>query len=74
VWKDALSAGAFQLPARVERSRTMLDGFAYVIEVRRGDEYRAAEIEDVDKPEVEADRQVKRIYGAMQRLLPRGGR
>lgn len=74
VWKDALSVGAFQLPARVERSRTMLDGFAYVIEVRRGDEYRAAEIEDVDKPEVEADRQVKRIYGALQRLLPRGGR
>jgi hypothetical protein len=70
----ALSVGAFQLPARVERSRTMLDGFAYVIEVRRGDEYRAAEIEDVDKPEVEADRQVKRIYGALQRLLPRGGR
>lgn len=69
-WKDALSAGAFQLPARVKRSRAMLDGFMYVIEIRRGDEYRAAEIEDLEKPEVEADRQVKRIYDALQRLLP----
>jgi len=70
VWNDALSAGAFQLPARVKRSLTMLDGFTYVIEVRRGNEYRAAEIEDLDKPDVEADRQVKRIYDAVQRLLP----
>jgi hypothetical protein len=74
VWKVALSAGTFQLPGRVRRSRMMLDGFTYVVEVRRGDEYRAAEIEDVAEPEVEADRQVKRIYDAMQHLLPRGGR
>jgi hypothetical protein len=70
-WNDAFSAGAFQLPARVKHSRTTLDGVTYVIEARRGNEYRAAEIEDVDPPEVEADRQVKRIYDAMQRLLPR---
>lgn len=69
-WKDALSAGVLQLPARVKRSWTMDDGIMYVIELRRGDEYRAAEIEHLERPEVEADTQVKQVYAAVRRLLP----
>jgi hypothetical protein len=69
-WKDALSAGVAQLPGRVKRSWTMDDGITYVIELRRGDEYRAAEIEHLERPEVEADTQVKQVYAAVRRLLP----
>jgi hypothetical protein len=47
----------------------MMDGFSYVIEVRRGAEYRASSIEQVDKPEVPADAQVKRVYEALTRLV-----
>lgn len=70
-WKEALSAGVNQLPARVKRSRAMDDSVTYLIELRRGDEYRAAEIEDREPPEVEADTQVKQIYAAVRRLLRR---
>jgi hypothetical protein len=69
-WKDALSAGVLQLPARVKRNRTMDDAITYLIELRRGDEYRAAELEHVDRPEVEADTQVEQVYAAVRRLLP----
>jgi hypothetical protein len=44
-WKEALSAGVHQLPARVKRNRTVDDSVTYLIELRRGNEYRAAEIE-----------------------------
>lgn len=67
-WKDALSAGALQLPGRVKHNRTTDDGITYLIELRRGNEYRAAEIEHVEPPEVEADAQVKQIYAAVHRL------
>ena len=69
-WNDAISAGVAQLPARVKHTRTMDDGATYVIEVRRGDEYRAAEIEDIEQPEAEADAQVKRVYESVRRLIP----
>jgi hypothetical protein len=70
-WNDAVSAGALQLPGQVKRNRTMDDSITYVIETRRGDEYRAAEIEDLERPEVEADTQVKQIYAAVHRLRSR---
>ena len=71
VWKDALGAGVLQLPGRVKRSGTVDDGITYVIELRRGDEYRAAEIEELERPEIEVDTQAKQIYAAVRRLLPR---
>ena len=71
VWKEALSAGVHQLPARVKRNRTMDDSVTYLIELRRGNEYRVAEIEDLERPEVEADTQVKQVYAAVRRLLQR---
>ena len=67
----SLSAGVLQLPRRVKRTRTMDDGITFVVELRRGDEYRAAEIEELERPDVEADTQVKQIYDAVRRLLPR---
>jgi len=70
-WKAAVDAGLLQLPARVDRRSATLDDFTYVIELRRGDEYRAAEIERLDHPEVEADTQVGQVYAAVRRLLPR---
>jgi hypothetical protein len=70
-WKDALSAGVLQLPGRVKRNGMVDDGITYLIELRRGDEYRAAEIEQLERPEVEADTQVAKIYAAVHRLLSR---
>ena len=67
VWRRALSAGVRQLPPRVPRTWMMLDGFSYVIELREGSAYRASVIEALDKPEVEADRQAREIYEAVER-------
>ena len=68
-WDAAVHEGLLTLPAEVPRKWLMLDGFSYVIEVRRGAEYRASSIEQVDKPEVPADAQVKRVYDALTRLI-----
>ena len=70
-WKDALSAGALQLPPRVKRNGTMDDVIMYLVELRRGDDYRASEIEHLERPEVEADARVKEVYAAVRRLVSR---
>ncbi|HEY6825762.1 MAG TPA: hypothetical protein VI259_02825 [Gemmatimonadaceae bacterium] len=70
-WKRAVAAGALQLPTRPKNALPMLDGLTYVIEVRRGDEYRASQIEDLAKSEEEAVRSAKDIYAAVQGLLRR---
>ena len=67
-WNDAVNAGLLALPASVPRTWTMLDGVTYLLEVRRGREYRASMIESLDTPEVEADRQVKVVFAALSRL------
>lgn len=69
-WNDALSAGVVELPGRVTRNRIVDYTTTYVIEVRRGNEYRAAEIEHLEQPEVKADSQVKAVYAAVRRLVP----
>lgn len=69
-WNDALSAGLLELPVRVKRERAIDDGMTYVVELRRGDEYRAAEIEHLEHPEVKADSLVKRVHAAVQRIVP----
>lgn len=61
-WDAAVGAGVFTLPPEVPRTWMMLDGFTYVMEVRRGDEYRASVIEHTHPPETEADRQVQHLY------------
>jgi hypothetical protein len=69
-WKEAESAGALQLPPRAERATRSTSDVTLLIEARRGDSYRAMEIEEVDPPEVKADSQVKRIFAAVQRVRP----
>ena len=67
-WKDAVDAGLLRLPPRVDRKLTG-DGTMYVIELRHGDEYRATELEDLERPQVEADSAVKQIDAAVHRLV-----
>jgi hypothetical protein len=45
----------------------MVDGFAIVIEVRRGDAYRASRIEAIKAPEVDADRVARQVYETVTR-------
>ncbi len=68
-WDGAERAGVVALPDRVKRKRVMDDGFTYVVELRRGRDYRASSIEHVDTPESDTDRHVKEIYVALSQLL-----
>jgi hypothetical protein len=70
-WTAAVRAGAFQLPGHVERAAASSTDFTYVVEMRRGNDYRASEIEHLERPETEADRQVQEVYAAVSRVLPR---
>ena len=69
-WTSAVRAGVLELPANVERAAAATSDFTYVVEVRRGGEYRASQIEHVEQPETEADRQMQAVYGVLSRLLP----
>jgi hypothetical protein len=68
-WTAAERSGVFELPGRVERNRPLDDAFMYVVELRRGGDYRASVIEHVEHPEAKADRQIEDIYAAVNRLL-----
>lgn len=69
-WTAAERAGAAELPARVERREPVDDGLSYVVEFRRGRDYRASAIEHVEPPENDADRKIKAVYAAVSELLP----
>ena len=47
----------------------MDDGFMYVVELRSGGDYRASVIEHLERPETQADQQVKDVYAAVSRIL-----
>ncbi len=68
-WQAAVKAGALQLPGEIKRDWVMQDGFTYVVEVRRGDQYRASVIEHVDHPALDGDRQVQAVYHAVLPLM-----
>jgi hypothetical protein len=68
-WNGAVKAGVLELPPRIKRTWILFDGFTYVVELRRGNSYRASVIEHVEKPEVDADRQVQEVYRALAPLL-----
>jgi hypothetical protein len=61
-WQHVIAAGVLNLPPRVPRKWMMVDGFTYVIEVRRGDAYRASVIEALETAEVDADRVARIVY------------
>lgn len=70
-WNGAMGAGLLTLPPAVPRKTLMLDGSTYVVEVRRGNEYRASIIQRVNPPEVEVDAQVQRVFDALNALASR---
>lgn len=67
-WNEAVASGALDLPVRVHRDAAPDEGRVFVIELRRGEDYRASEIEDVDAMATSVDAQIKRIYAALRRL------
>jgi len=68
-WNAAVRAGVFELPARLERNPAIDDGFTYVVELRSGGDYRASSIEHIQRPETQADQQIKDVYAAVNRVL-----
>lgn len=72
-WTAAVRAGLMQLPPRVGRSTSMDDVATFVIELRTGNDYRASVIEQLERPETEADQQVKDIYAAVVTRLQNAG-
>ena len=67
IWDQVLGAGALELPPRIPRNWVMIDGFTIVIEVRRGDAYRASRIEVIRPPEVDADRVAREVHRIVMR-------
>ena len=72
-WTAAVNAGVSQLPPRVARSASNEDVATFVIELRSGNDYRASAIEQLERPETEADQQVKDIYAAVVTRLRNDG-
>lgn len=69
-WAAAVRAGVLRLPGHVARRTVPSSDFTYVVELRQGAEYRASQIEYVEPPETDTDRQVQEIYAAVSSLLP----
>ena len=69
-WAAAERAGVTDLPPRVEHKQQVDDPFTFVVELRHGNDYRASAIEYVEPPETDADRQIRAVYDAVNRVLP----
>ena len=69
-WTASVQAGVLEMPARTKHVSAG-DALTYVLEARRGAEYRASEIERVDPPETETERRMQRVYAALAALLRR---
>jgi hypothetical protein len=69
-WEAAVRAGVLQLPGHVKHSAAASDDFTYVVELRRGNEYRATQIEYLEHSETDADQQIKNVYAAVSGVLP----
>jgi hypothetical protein len=69
-WTAADHAGVSDLPARVEHKQQVDDPFTFVVELRHGNDYRASAIAYVEPPETDADRQIRAVYDAVNRVLP----
>lgn len=67
-WTAAVRAGALRLPPEVAGAAG-LDGFAYVVELRRGNEYRASAIQRTVPSESDTDRALDEIYRVVTGLL-----
>lgn len=68
LWSHAVHAGIAELPLRVPRPWVMTDGHTYVVELRRGNEYRASVIEQTRPPATAADTAVQAVAAIIHRL------
>ena len=66
-WQGLKAQGILELPPSVPRTWLMLDGHTYVVEVRRGGDYRASVIEHT-RPEVRADTLVQHLAQMVDRI------
>jgi len=69
-WEAAVRAGVSQLPGSVRRDASTSSDFTYVVELRRGNEYRASQVDHVEAAEAAADRHVREVYAAISSILP----
>lgn len=69
-WTAAVRAGVLRLPGHVARGGVPTSDFTYVVELRQGDRYRASQIEHLEPPETDADRQIRAVYAAVSSVLP----
>jgi len=69
MWRTAVDEGLLSLPPEIPRKWMMDDGYTYVVEVRRGDEYRASVIECTQPPETDGDRQVRQVATVLARRI-----
>lgn len=67
VWRSLLDAGILTLPVEVPRPGIMTDGHTYILELRRGQDYRASKIEYMEKPQNPADATIKRVVELLSR-------
>jgi hypothetical protein len=65
-WQELKREGLLELPPEVPRNWMMVDGHSYVVEVRRGGDYRVSVIEHTT-PETRADTVVQRLAGLIRR-------
>ncbi|HVE79911.1 MAG TPA: hypothetical protein VNA89_13680 [Gemmatimonadaceae bacterium] len=72
LWEELEGAGLLRLPPQVARERDGGEEHTYVVEVRRGDEYRASVIGRVAPPQTDADRRVQRIDALLAERLGDG--
>ncbi|MBY0492012.1 MAG: hypothetical protein K2R93_19375 [Gemmatimonadaceae bacterium] len=68
LWRDALRAGVDRLPTSVPSHLLSTDGYTYVIELRRGPEYRASVIRRTTPPATAADTAVQAVAAVFRRL------
>ena len=61
LWATLVRAGIDSLPPAAPRPVISLDGHGYVVELRRGDSYRASKIHAYALPGVRADSMVQRL-------------
>ena len=70
-WARAVQLGLRTLPPRPGGERVVLDGLAYVIELREGATYRASEIAFAGDATTDAERQVQSIVAALRAFSAR---
>lgn len=70
-WTRAVQLGLRTLPPRPGGERVVLDGLAYVIELREGATYRASEIAFAGDATTDAERQVQAIVATLRTFTAR---